>query len=71
MRVNLFSPRTARIFIVLILLLIACEYLGGRTVQYMSDFSSFVLTTYQHLAMPGNELEYLGLTHFLMANLSL
>jgi hypothetical protein len=40
MRVNLFSLRTARIFIVLILLLIACGYLGGWAVQYMTNFSS-------------------------------
>src|SRR2546423_8626597 len=46
------SPRTARIFIVLILLLIACLYLGGMIAQYVSGFSSLVLTTYQHLATP-------------------
>src|SRR3989440_12961450 len=54
MRVNLLSrnPRRARIFIVLILLiLIASWYLG--TVQYVSGFSSLVLTSYQHLVMPG------------------
>src|SRR5437660_8727183 len=49
------SPRTARIFIVLILLLIACLYLGGRTAQYVSGFSSLVLTTYQHLAMSSDD----------------
>src|SRR5438876_2346173 len=49
------SPRTARIFIVLILLLIACLYLGGRTAQYVSGFSSLVLTTYQHLATPSDD----------------
>src|SRR5437763_4878483 len=57
MHVNLFmrSPRTARIFIVLILLLIACLYLGGKTAQYVSGFSSLVLTTYQHLAMSSDD----------------
>ncbi len=57
MHVNLYtrSPRTARIFIVLILLLIACLYLGGRTAQYVSGFSSLVLTTYQHLATPSDD----------------
>ena len=56
MRVNLFSrsPRTARIFTMLILLLIAYLYLGGRAVQYMSGFSSLVLTSYQHLATPSD-----------------
>src|SRR3989442_47857 len=55
MRVNLLSrnPRSARIFIVLILLmLIASWYLG--TVQYVSGFSSLVLTSYRHLVMPGD-----------------
>ncbi len=55
MRVNLLSrnPRNARIFIVLILLmLIASWYLG--TVQYVSGFSSLVLTSYRHLVMPGD-----------------
>src|SRR3989440_5857393 len=55
MRVNLLSrnPRSARIFIVFILLiLIASWYLG--TVQYVSGFSSLVLASYQHLVMPGN-----------------
>src|SRR5205807_10557132 len=57
MHVNLCtrSPRTARIFIVLILLLISCLYLGGRTAQYESGFSSLVLTTYQHLATPDDD----------------
>ena len=57
MHVNLCtrSPRTARIFIVLILLLIACLYLGGRTAQYVSGFSSLVLTTYQHLATQSDD----------------
>src|SRR5438132_12167990 len=57
MHVNLYtrSPRTARIFIVLILLLIACLYLGGRTAQYVSGFSSLVLTTYQHLATQSDD----------------
>ena len=55
MRVNLLSrnPRSARIFIVLILLmLIASWYLG--TVQYVSGFSSLVLASYRHLIMPNN-----------------
>ena len=57
MHVNLYtrSPRTARIFIVLTLLLIACLYLGGRTAQYVSGFSSLVLTTYQHLATQSDD----------------
>src|SRR5205823_9589514 len=55
MRVNLLSrnPRSARIFIVLVLLmLIASWYLG--TVQYVSGFSSLVLASYRHLIMPNN-----------------
>src|SRR5438876_507722 len=55
MRVNLLSinPRSTRIFIVLVLLmLIASWYLG--TVQYVSGFSSLVLTSYQHLVMPSD-----------------
>src|SRR5438132_11820234 len=55
MRVNLLSrnPRTARIFIVLILLMLTASWYLG-TVQYVSGFSSLVLASYQHLVMPNN-----------------